>query len=170
MTARHLVTEHGVRHLILAGRRGPEADGAAALHDETGRARREPFGSWPPMCADREQVVALLSMVEENHPLTAVVHTAGVLTTRSSPSSTPHRVDAVFGAKVDAARHLDDLTLTSVSPPSFSTPRPRACSATRGRETTPRPTRHWTPWRGNGGTPAWRRSRSPGVTGTGPVA
>ncbi|GHH30771.1 polyketide synthase [Streptomyces rubradiris] len=109
VTARHLVTEHGVRHLILAGRRGPEADGAAALHDELvglGATVRLVAAD----VADREQVVALLAMVEENHPLTAVVHTAGVLDDAVITELDPHRVDAVFGAKVDAARHLDDLT------------------------------------------------------------
>ena len=37
----HLVTAHGVRHLLLAGRRGPEAPGAADLRAElTGPGRR----------------------------------------------------------------------------------------------------------------------------------
>ncbi|MFF1798321.1 zinc-binding dehydrogenase, partial [Kitasatospora sp. NPDC058263] len=34
LTARHLVTHHGVRHLLLASRRGAKADGAAALAAE----------------------------------------------------------------------------------------------------------------------------------------
>ncbi|MFE0952627.1 acyltransferase domain-containing protein, partial [Streptomyces mutabilis] len=32
--ARHLVTRHGVRHLLLTGRRGPDAPGANALREE----------------------------------------------------------------------------------------------------------------------------------------
>ena len=34
IVARRLVTEHGVRHLVLAGRRGPEAPGAAGVQEE----------------------------------------------------------------------------------------------------------------------------------------
>jgi len=34
LTARHLVTEHGVRHLLLVSRQGAAADGADRLHDE----------------------------------------------------------------------------------------------------------------------------------------
>ncbi|WP_433342978.1 type I polyketide synthase [Micromonospora sp. CA-111912] len=109
VTARHLVAEHGVRRLILAGRRGPEADSAAALHDELaglGATVRLVAAD----VADREQVAALLATVGAEHPLTAVVHTAGVLDDAVITELDPHRVDAVFGAKVDAARHLDDLT------------------------------------------------------------
>ncbi|RSM75236.1 beta-ketoacyl synthase [Amycolatopsis sp. WAC 01375] len=109
VTARHLVAEHGVRRLILASRRGPAADGAAALHDELaglGATVRLVAAD----VADREQVAALLATVGEEHPLTAVVHTAGVLDDAVITELDPHRVDTVFGAKVDAARHLDDLT------------------------------------------------------------
>ncbi|MER6664357.1 SDR family NAD(P)-dependent oxidoreductase, partial [Amycolatopsis japonica] len=109
VTARHLVAEHGVRHLVLASRRGPAADGAAALHDELaglGATVRLVAAD----VADREQVAALLATVGEEHPLTAVVHTAGVLDDAVITELDPRRVDTVFGAKVDAARHLDDLT------------------------------------------------------------
>ncbi|WP_217137233.1 SDR family NAD(P)-dependent oxidoreductase, partial [Streptomyces sp. AC558_RSS880] len=34
--ARHLAAAHGVRHLLLLSRRGPEADGAAELVTELG--------------------------------------------------------------------------------------------------------------------------------------
>ncbi|MET9112124.1 DUF4139 domain-containing protein, partial [Streptomyces zhihengii] len=40
LVARHLVTRHGVRHLLLTSRRGPAADGAAALAAELGDVRR----------------------------------------------------------------------------------------------------------------------------------
>ena len=109
VTARHVVAEHGVRHLILAGRRGPAADGATELHDELaglGASVRIVAAD----VADREQVAALLAMADEQHPLTAVVHTAGILDDAVITQLDPHRVDAVFGPKVDAARHLDDLT------------------------------------------------------------
>ena len=34
LLARHLVTRHGIRHLLLTGRRGPRADGSAAFAAE----------------------------------------------------------------------------------------------------------------------------------------
>ena len=39
--ARHLVTERGVRHLLLLSRRGQDAPGVAELVGGTGRARRD---------------------------------------------------------------------------------------------------------------------------------
>ncbi|MYU19224.1 KR domain-containing protein, partial [Streptomyces sp. SID8361] len=38
VVARHLVGEHGVRHLVLASRRGPDAGGARELVAELGEA------------------------------------------------------------------------------------------------------------------------------------
>ena len=34
LLARHLVTHHGVRNLLLVSRKGPAADGAAAIESE----------------------------------------------------------------------------------------------------------------------------------------
>ncbi len=44
--ARHLVTGHGVRHLLLTGRRGPEAPGAQELRAER-RSSAPRYGSPP---------------------------------------------------------------------------------------------------------------------------
>ncbi|MFF5077633.1 type I polyketide synthase [Actinoplanes sp. NPDC000266] len=109
VTARHLVTEHGVRHLVLAGRRGPAADGAPALREELA-ALGATVRIVAADVADREQVAALLATAGGEHPLTAVVHTAGVLDDAVITRLGPGHVDAVFGPKVDAARHLDELT------------------------------------------------------------
>ncbi|MFE2512175.1 SDR family NAD(P)-dependent oxidoreductase, partial [Streptomyces naganishii] len=109
LVARHLVTEHGVRHLLLAGRRGPEAEGAAELVSEL-----EELGAEVTLAAcdvaDRAALAALLSTVPAEHPLTAVVHTAGVLDDGVVESLTPGRVDRVLPAKVDAALNLHELT------------------------------------------------------------
>ncbi|GCB87646.1 type I polyketide synthase [Streptomyces noursei] len=109
LLARHLVTEHGARHLLLAGRRGPDAPGAAALHAElTALGADVTLAACD--VADRPALAALLATVPDEHPLTAVVHTAGVLDDGILTSLTPDRLSTVLRPKVDAAWHLHDLT------------------------------------------------------------
>ncbi|MEU8828721.1 SDR family NAD(P)-dependent oxidoreductase [Streptomyces sp. NPDC048636] len=107
--ARHLAAEGGVRHLLLAGRRGPEADGAAELIADINA-----LGADVTLAAcdvsDREALAKLLATVPAAHPLTAVVHTAGVLDDGVVSSLTPERVDRVLRPKVDAAVNLYELT------------------------------------------------------------
>ncbi|MFI7601021.1 type I polyketide synthase [Actinoplanes sp. NPDC049681] len=109
VTARHLVTEHGIRHLVLASRRGPAAEGADELHDEL-----TALGASVHLAAVdvsvRDQVAALLDSIPADRPLTAVVHTAGVLDDAVVTALTAERFGTVFRPKVDAARHLHDLT------------------------------------------------------------
>ncbi|MCC5481261.1 type I polyketide synthase, partial [Streptomyces barringtoniae] len=109
LCARHLVTEHGVRHLLLAGRRGLAADGAEELAAELAELGAE-VNVAACDAADREALAALLASVPVEHPLTAVVHTAGVLDDGVLPSLTPDRLERVLRPKVDAAWHLHDLT------------------------------------------------------------
>ncbi|WP_285762088.1 type I polyketide synthase [Nocardiopsis ansamitocini] len=107
--ARHLVTTHGVRRLLLASRRGPRADGAAELVAELAEA-----GCTAHVVAcdvsDREAVVELLAAVPKTHPLTGVVHLAGVVDDAMLASLTAERLATVFAPKADAALHLDELT------------------------------------------------------------
>ncbi|MFF2659196.1 type I polyketide synthase [Kitasatospora sp. NPDC058032] len=107
--ARHLVTEHGVRRLLLTGRRGLAAEGARELRDELVELGADVTVA---ACdaADREAVAALLATVPARHPLTAVVHAAGVLDDGTVTSLTPERLAAVLRPKVDAALVLDELT------------------------------------------------------------
>ncbi|WP_435841905.1 SDR family NAD(P)-dependent oxidoreductase [Streptomyces fragilis] len=107
--ARHLVREHGVRSLLLTGRRGPEAPGAAELAAELTEAGA---GVRIEACdaADRDALARLLASVDPDRPLTGVVHAAGVLDDGVLSSLTAEKVAAVLRPKVDAAWNLHELT------------------------------------------------------------
>ncbi|MFD7932900.1 type I polyketide synthase, partial [Streptomyces sp. NPDC059742] len=60
--------------------------------------------------SDRAARAGVLAGIPAEHPLTAVVHTAGHLDDGLVPSLTPERIDAVLRPKVDAALHLHELT------------------------------------------------------------
>ncbi|WP_405854124.1 SDR family NAD(P)-dependent oxidoreductase [Streptomyces sp. NBC_01515] len=110
VVARHLVTAYGARHLVLASRRGPEAEGATELVAELRELGAESVRVAACDVADRDAVAALLGSVSVRHPLTGVVHTAGVLDDGVIGALTPERLAFVFGPKVAAVRHLDELT------------------------------------------------------------
>ncbi|WP_345666851.1 beta-ketoacyl synthase N-terminal-like domain-containing protein, partial [Streptomyces similanensis] len=78
VVARHLVAVHGVRSLVLAGRRGVDAVGVVELRAELERAGAEVVVEACDV-ADREAVVGLLGRVPVGAPLSGVVHVAGVL-------------------------------------------------------------------------------------------
>ncbi len=107
--ARHLVTEHGVRRLLLAGRRGPHHPDARRLTAELA-ALGAHVDVVPCDVADRDAVAALLGAVPVAHPLAAVVHAAGVLADATLDSLTPEQLEDVLRPKVDAAWHLHSLT------------------------------------------------------------
>ncbi|HEY4018691.1 MAG TPA: type I polyketide synthase, partial [Pseudonocardiaceae bacterium] len=96
--AQHLVTRHGVRRLVLASRRGSAAEGLPELDAEVSVVACD--------LSDRDQVAALLA----EHRPTSIVHTAGVFDDGLIGGLTPERLAGVFAPKVDAVRHLDDLT------------------------------------------------------------
>ncbi|MFF9091476.1 SDR family NAD(P)-dependent oxidoreductase, partial [Streptomyces sp. NPDC014991] len=107
--ARHLVGRHGVRHLVLAGRRGADAEGATALVAEL-----EQLGAAVSVTAcdvtDREAVAELLTAVPDAHPLTAVVHAARVFDAGVIGEVDQDRMARVLAPKVTGVRHLDELT------------------------------------------------------------
>nr|AFG19423.1 MycD5 [Streptomyces flaveolus] len=109
LVARHLVTAHGVRHLLLTSRRGPEAPGAEEL-----TAELEAAGASVTVVAcdmsKRRAVKKLLATVSPDAPLTGVVHAAGVLDDGVIASLTQERIGAAFRPKVDAALTLHELT------------------------------------------------------------
>ncbi|MGA4991470.1 SDR family NAD(P)-dependent oxidoreductase [Nonomuraea bangladeshensis] len=109
LVARHLVAEHGVRHLVLVSRRGLDAPGAAELRDElAGQGAEVAVAACD--VADRDALAALLEDVPD---LRAVVHAAGVVDDGVITSLSAERVESVLRPKVDAAWHLHELTRDS---------------------------------------------------------
>ena len=109
LVARHLVAEHGVRSVVLASRRGPEAPGAGELRSEL-----EGLGARVSVVAcdvsDRSQVEGLLRGVPGKFPLGAVVHTSGALDDGMIGALSEGRLDGVLAPKLDAAWYLHELT------------------------------------------------------------
>ncbi|NUH42509.1 SDR family NAD(P)-dependent oxidoreductase [Streptomyces samsunensis] len=109
LLARHLVAEHGVRHLVLLSRRGPAAEGAAELAEQLSSAGASV--TWAACdVADRDALRAVLSDIPAAHPLKGVVHAAAVLDDGVIASLTPERLDTVLRPKAEAALALHELT------------------------------------------------------------
>ncbi|MER7437078.1 SDR family NAD(P)-dependent oxidoreductase, partial [Pseudonocardia alni] len=107
--ARHLVEVHGVRHLVLASRRGADAPGSAVLVDEL-TARGASVSVRVCDVSDPAAVTALVADAGADRSLTAVVHTAGVLDDGVLASLTAERLGTVLAPKADAAWYLHEAT------------------------------------------------------------
>ncbi|MET9101049.1 type I polyketide synthase [Streptomyces antibioticus] len=107
--ARHLVTRHGVRRLLLLSRSGQQAPGARELTDSLAEAGAEVTVAAVDT-GDREALAAVIAGIDPAHPLTAVVHTAGVVDDGLVGDLTADRLDTVLRPKADGAWHLHDLT------------------------------------------------------------
>ncbi|MEV5322459.1 SDR family NAD(P)-dependent oxidoreductase [Streptomyces sp. NPDC052687] len=103
LVVRRLVTEHGVRRLLLLSRSGAPLPEDLLDHGVTAQ-------SVACDVADRDQLARALAGIPAEHPPTAVVHTAGVLDDGVLESLTPQRLDTVLRPKADAVRHLHELT------------------------------------------------------------
>jgi acyl transferase domain-containing protein len=108
--AAHLVTRHAVRRLVLLSRRGLEAPGARELAAELTENGAVTVDIVAGDAADRESLSTLLGRIPAEHPLTAVIHTAGVVDDAVLGSLTAQRLATVFHPKAEAARNLDELT------------------------------------------------------------
>ncbi|SEL47260.1 type I polyketide synthase [Rhodococcus maanshanensis] len=112
LVARHLIAAHGARHLVLTSRRGPDAEGCDQLRRELTELGAE-VSIVACDASDEPALAALLAGISQDHPLTAVIHAAGVIDDATLGSLTPERLDTVLRPKVDAAWHLHRLTATS---------------------------------------------------------
>ncbi|MEV8402302.1 type I polyketide synthase [Streptomyces niveus] len=107
VVARRLVTEHGVRHLLLLSRGGKPAV-AALVAELTALGAQVSVSACD--VADRRALGKVLGRIPKKRPLTAVLHAAGVLDDAVLTALTPERVDAVLRPKVDGAVNLHELT------------------------------------------------------------
>ncbi|WP_407077433.1 SDR family NAD(P)-dependent oxidoreductase [Streptomyces sp. SCSIO 30461] len=109
LLVRHLVTAYGARRLLLVSRSGRNATGAGELEGEL-----TALGAYVEIVAcdtaDRSALAALLAGIDPAHPLTAVIHAAGVLDDGALTALDAERLDAVLRPKADAALHLHELT------------------------------------------------------------
>jgi polyketide synthase 12 len=106
------VTRHGARNLLLVSRKGHAVDGAASIESELtelgASVRIESCDA-----ADRDSLQGVLAGIPVEHPLTAVIHAAGVLDDAVFAAQTPHHLDAVLRPKIDAAWNLHELTASA---------------------------------------------------------
>ncbi|MGW7616610.1 SDR family NAD(P)-dependent oxidoreductase [Streptomyces antimycoticus] len=107
--AEHLVRTWNIRHLLLVSRSGVDAPGAPEL-----LAHLTDLGAEPRIVAvdvtDGAAVNDLVAGVDPAHPLTGVVHAAGVLDDGVVTSQTPERLARVWAPKATAAAHLHAAT------------------------------------------------------------
>jgi len=108
VVARHLA-ERGARHLLLTSRRGAQAEGAAELVEELADLGCEAEITACDV-AEREQLKALLDQIPGEHPLSAVIHAAGLLEDGTLDSLDPGQLRRVMAPKVNGALNLHQLT------------------------------------------------------------
>jgi mycoketide-CoA synthase len=109
LVAEHLARTGQVRHLVLVSRRGPEAPGAGELVTrlaELGAAARLVAAD----VTDGAAVADVVGGIGPAHPLTGVVHAAGVLDDATVTALSPERLLRVWETKAAAAHHLHAAT------------------------------------------------------------
>ncbi|MER5556945.1 SDR family NAD(P)-dependent oxidoreductase, partial [Streptomyces sp. NPDC002793] len=104
LTAR-LLAERGATRIVVASRRGPAAPGASGLVADLA-TQGCTCVVVPCDLSDRAAVTDLLAQ----HPVTAVVHAAGIVDDGVLDALTADRLAAVLAAKATSADLLDELT------------------------------------------------------------
>ncbi|MBA8925100.1 acyl transferase domain-containing protein/short-subunit dehydrogenase/thioesterase domain-containing protein/acyl carrier protein [Kutzneria viridogrisea] len=103
--ARHLVTERGVRHLLLVSRRGSAPELVAELTELGASVEVAACDT-----ADRDALASVLAAIPAERPLTAVLHAAVAMDDGMIGSLTPERLSTALRPKVDGALNLHELT------------------------------------------------------------
>ncbi|WP_269475296.1 type I polyketide synthase [Nocardia wallacei] len=109
LLARHLVTAHDCRHLVLLGRQGDRSPEGRKLADELRETGAEITLAACDV-SDRAELSSVIRSIPSRHPLGAVVHAAGILDDCLFTDLTPDRLQAVLSPKAFGARHLHELT------------------------------------------------------------
>ncbi|MFC0111198.1 type I polyketide synthase [Kibdelosporangium aridum] len=104
------LARNGTEHLVLCGRRGADADGAAELADELrGHGSEVTFAACD--VTDRQAVADMLqSLADNGSPVQAVVHAAGAAQLTPLMDTDPAEFAEVVAAKVTGAQNLHELT------------------------------------------------------------
>ncbi|MCQ8195567.1 type I polyketide synthase, partial [Streptomyces rugosispiralis] len=109
LVAEHLVRTWQVEHLVLVSRRGSDAPGAPELAE-----RLNDLGARVRIAAvdvtDADAVADAVAGIDPAHPLTGVIHAAGLLDDAVVTSQTREQVARVWAAKATAAAHLHTAT------------------------------------------------------------
>jgi acyl carrier protein len=109
LVARHLVTRHGVRELVLVGRNAPGDEAAHDIAELRGLGARVRIEACD--VADRAALAAALAeLAGDGVRVGGVVHAAGVLDDGVLTSLTAGKLDRTLRPKVDAALNLHELT------------------------------------------------------------
>ena len=108
--ARHLVSVHGVRHVLLTSRRGMDSPGAAAFVAALRDLGAATVSVVACDAADRAALAGVLGSLPADRPLGAVFHLAGVFDDGVVTALTPDRLATVLRPKVDGAWNLHELT------------------------------------------------------------
>ncbi len=106
LLSRHIVGNHGARHLLLISRTGEQAPGARELRAELA-SREAQVRIEACDAADRAKLAVILAAASP--PVSAVLHVAGTVDDAVLESLTEQRVRGVLRPKVDAAWHLHEL-------------------------------------------------------------
>ncbi|PRH80641.1 hypothetical protein C6N75_03095, partial [Streptomyces solincola] len=108
--ARNLVRRHGVRHLVLTSRQGPDAPGA----DELVRTLTDDGAVSVRIVAcdasRRDALARVVALADPAHPWTGVFHLAGILDDGIVTAQTSERLSRVMAPKVRGAHYLAELT------------------------------------------------------------
>ncbi|MEV6365238.1 type I polyketide synthase [Nocardia asteroides] len=103
------LARNGAEHLLLVSRSGSAAQGCVELVAELAA-----LGSQVTVAAcdvaDRDALARLLESIPEQYPLTAIVHTAGIVSDGVIDSLSKERIEQVLRPKRVAAMNLHELT------------------------------------------------------------